>query len=164
MSRTFIHTKVTWVFSPIWPKVLGVTLGFSLCPWYFKYCSWRGARQSSTPRKSTNHATINEQPVRQLHVLHGCMASLGEVGRHHILSTPSLWIYMDPTFIPPSFRICSSGSLVFEQGDLEPWHYGFVYTNWTLLHHIDLHSFFLIYTWYHNLLSITTISIIINII
>ena len=67
------------------------------------------------------------------------VTSMGWVGRGHIQSTPSPWVYIDPTSIPPSLRPHSGGSLVVEQplplgdrAELEGPHCGFVFVNCTL--------------------------------
>ena len=38
------HTRISWALSPTVPQVLGVTVGFPLCPWCFEHSSWRGAQ------------------------------------------------------------------------------------------------------------------------
>lgn len=70
-------------------------------------------------------------------------------GGDHIQLTPSLWVYMGPTSIPPPLCPCSSGSLFVElfplgdRGELEGPGCGFMFRKYALLHHMEVHTYIL---------------------
>ena len=73
-------------------------------------------------------------------------------GTDHIQLTPSLWVYMVPTSIPPPLCPCSGGSLfveLFPLGDkveLEGPDSGFMFGKYASLHHMEVHTYILHFT------------------